>query len=68
MWLKQGCVLSSWLFNLFMDAAIREWKAKIMNAGVCLNERDGRHRVSSLLFADDAVLIADSEVPTEDGE
>ena len=32
-----------------------------MNAGVCLNKRGGRQcRVSSLLFAVDAVLIADS--------
>ena len=34
----------------------------MMNAGVCLNVREGRQcRVSSLLFADGAVLIADSE-------
>ena len=60
--LRQGCVMSPWLFNLYMDGVVREWKARIMNAGVCLNERDGRQcRVSSLLFADDAVLIADSE-------
>ena len=33
-----------------------------MNAVGCKNERDGRQsRVSSLLVADDAVLIADSE-------
>ena len=30
-----------WLFNLSMDGAEREWKARIMNADVCLNERDG---------------------------
>ena len=60
--LRQGCVMSPWLFNLYMDGVVREWKARIMNAGVCLNESDGRQcRVSSLLFADDAVLIADSE-------
>ena len=45
-----------------MDEAVREWKTRIMNVGVCLNERDGRQcRARSLLFADDAVLIADSE-------
>ena len=60
--LRQGCVMSPWLFSLYMDGVVREWKARIMNAGVCFNERDGRKcRVSSLLFADDAVLIADSE-------
>ena len=60
--LKQGCVMSPWLFNLFMHGAIRKWKATIMNAGACLNERDGKQcRVNSILFANDAVLIADSE-------
>ena len=55
-------MMSPWLFNLFMDGAVREWKARIMNAGVCLNEINGRQcRVSSLLFSDDIVLIADSE-------
>ena len=33
-----------------------------MKVGVCLNEGDGKQcRVNSLLFADDAVLIADNE-------
>ena len=36
--------------------------ARIMNAGDCLNEGDGgQFRVSSLLFTDYVVLIADSE-------
>ena len=31
-----------------------------MNVGICLNERDGRQcRINSVLFADDAALIAD---------
>ena len=60
--LSQGCVMLPWLFNLFMDGVAREWKARILNAGVYLNEGDGRHfRVSSLLFADDAVLVAVNE-------
>ena len=55
-------MMSPWLFNLSRDGAVGEWKAWIMNAGVCLNERDGRqYRASSLLFTDNAVLIADDE-------
>ena len=45
--------------NLFTNWVVREWKARIMNVGVCLNE--SQFRVSSLLFADDAVLNADNE-------
>ena len=59
--LKQGCVMSPWLFNLFMDGVMREWRVGIMNAGVCLNEIYGRQRsMSSFLSADDAVLIVKS--------
>ena len=51
-------MMSPWLFNMFMDGVMKEWKARIMNAGVCLSEKDGRQcRVKSLLFA---VLIVRS--------
>ena len=55
--MRQGCVLSALLYNLFMDGVLREWKARILNVGVCLDERDGRKRRVSSLFADVAVLI-----------
>ena len=39
------------VFNLFMGEVAVELNARIINAGVCLNKRDGRQcRVSSLLF------------------
>ena len=60
--LRQGCVMLLWQFNSFMGGFAREWKARIMNARVRLNERDGRQcSVSSLLLADDAGLIAVGE-------
>ena len=60
--LRQGCEISPWLFNLFKVGVVREWKARIMNAGVCLNERCRKQcRVSSFLHAEDAVQFADSE-------
>ena len=60
--LRQGCVMSPWLLNLFMNGVVGEWISKIMNADVCLNEIYGEQlRVRSLLFVEDAVLIADNE-------
>ena len=38
MGLRHGCVMSPWLYILLMDGAVREWKARIMNADVCLNK------------------------------
>ena len=64
MGLRQVCMMSSWTCNCFICLwmGLQEWKARIINAGVCLNERDGRQcRMSSFLFPDDTVLTADSE-------
>ena len=55
-------MMSLRLFNLSMDRVAGEWKARIMNSAVYLDERDGRqYRMSSLLFMDDVVMIVDSE-------
>ena len=44
-----------------MDGVVREWKAKIKNASVFLNERDWRQSgtINLLLHDDAAVLYAD---------
>ncbi len=39
--LGQGCVMSPWMFNVFMDGVVREMKAKIGNLGVKMSV-DGR--------------------------
>ena len=60
--LTQRYVMAPWMFNLFMDGVLSEWKASILNAGVCLNGRDGGQcGVSSLLFEDGEVLHTDGE-------
>ena len=53
--LRQGCILSPILFAIFIDGLAREIKAA--KTGPTL----GKLRINVLLFADDLVLIADSE-------
>jgi Reverse transcriptase (RNA-dependent DNA polymerase) len=53
--LKQGCPLSPTLFSIFFDSISTE----IEGLGIGVNI--GQRRVCQLLYADDVVLIADSE-------
>ncbi len=58
MGLRQGCVMSPWLFNIYMDCVMREVKGKAGEVGVRVYA-EGRKRVlNSILFADNTVLIA----------
>ena len=59
--LRQGCVMSPWLFNLFMDGVMKEFKANILHGGVKFGMRENAGKVSGLLFADDTTLMAESE-------
>ncbi|WP_435325971.1 reverse transcriptase domain-containing protein, partial [Klebsiella pneumoniae] len=60
--LRQGCVMSPWLFNIFMDGVVREVDARMLGRGLRLKNADGREwSLNQLLFADDTALVADSE-------
>ena len=61
--LRQGCVMSPGLFNVFMDGVVREVKARIGDRGLGLLEGVNRQNwtINQLLFADDTALVADSE-------
>ena len=52
---RQGCTLSPWLFNVFLDIIVKEARE------LGLHGRLGKESVDVLLFADDVVLLADSE-------
>ena len=61
--LRQGCVMSPWLFNVYMDGVVREVNARMLGRGLGLVGADGREwNLNQLLFADDTALVADSEV------
>jgi len=54
---RQGCNLSLALFNIYIDELLRNWKHKA-DAGIMLKISI---YLNTLLFADDQVIIQDSE-------
>ena len=60
--LRQGCVLSLWLFNVYIDDVVREVNVRVHGKGLELRSANGgRFEINQLLFADDTALVADSE-------
>ena len=53
---RQGCVMSPWLFNLYMDNIVREARQKFVG-GVQMEETV----VQLLLFADDLMLVVEND-------
>ena len=59
--LRRGCVISPWLFNVYMDDVVREVNARMPRKWLkLLSVNDGRFEINHLLFADDTALVADS--------
>ena len=61
--LRQGCVMTPGLFNLFMDGVVREVKARIGDRGLGLIEGGNRQNwtINQILFADDTASVVDTE-------
>lgn len=60
--LRQGCVMSPWLFNVYMDGVVREVNARVLGRGLELVGENGQvYEVNLMLFADDTVIVADSK-------
>ena len=58
---RQVCIMSSWMFNVYMDGVMKEVKMGMERRGVSFLE-DGREwRLPGLLYADDLVLCCESE-------
>ena len=59
--LRQGCVMSPWLFNVYMGV-VREVNVRVLLKGLeLLSANGGRFEINKLLFVDDTALVADSE-------
>jgi hypothetical protein len=54
---RQGCFLSSTLFNTYLDEII----TKLQKQDITGNKLAQSQQLSTLLFADDQVIIADTE-------
>ncbi len=59
--LRQGCVMSPWLFNIYMDGVDRKVKVKVGEVAVRMCDEGRKWVLNSILFADDTVLIAENE-------
>ena len=55
--LKQLCVMSLWLLNIFMDGCMMEMKAKVENVGARLKMNGNGWAVVTCLFADDTCYV-----------
>ena len=56
--LRQGCVMSPWLFNVYMDGVVQEENVRVLyRKGLeLLSVNCGRFEINQLLFADDTAL------------
>ncbi len=53
---RQGCVMSPWLFNIHMDGCIRDMKVGVQDLGATLNVRGVEQPVVGGLYADDSAV------------
>ncbi len=58
---RQGCIMSPWLFSIYMEGRIREMKLGVQDLGARLNVRGVEQPLVTGLYADDTVLLTESE-------
>ena len=61
-WIEIGCVMSPWLFNVYMDSVMQEVNARVLGKGLeLLSVNGGKFSINQLLFAGDTAFVVDSE-------
>ncbi len=66
--LRQGCVMSPWLFKNYVDGVMREMKGKVGEVGVKMYAKGRKWMLNSIVFADGTVLITEHENDTNFGQ
>ena len=56
---RQVCIMSSWIFKVYMDAVMKEVKMKIRRRGVRFQEEGREGRLTRVLYADDLVFCGE---------
>ncbi len=64
--LRQVCVMSPWLVNIYMDGVMRGRNGKVGEVGAKMYAEGRKWVLNSILFADDTELIAESESDLQD--
>ena len=64
---RQGCIMSIWPLNVYMDAVTKEVRMRIGKRGVIFMEEGREWRLSGFLYADDLVLCGESREDLRDG-
>ena len=59
-WVRQCCIMSPWLYNIYTDAVMKEVKMGKGRRGVRFVEEGREWRLPGILYADDLVLFGDS--------
>ena len=57
--LRQGCVMSPWLFNVYMDGVVREVERRAGMSGLKLKCDGVDYYLQQLLYADDTVFLSE---------
>ena len=50
---RQGCIMSTWLFNVYLEAVMKEVKMGMGRRGVRFQEEGREWRLPGLLYAND---------------
>ena len=58
---RQECIMPLWLFNVYMDAMMKEVKMEMEKERTEISREGREWRLSCLFYADDLVLCGESE-------